>query len=292
MNLDSIPHPGFFFIEDLNSLRDPENNFVENLQNFLNVVQDLEVSFKYTELLQGELFTLIPWSHQYEKFLLKQDLVGLFGQLSHVFQKHGNPVQASNLEPSDSNPELDFFNPELLKETKKLITYFKNEKKMFFISNGNSNYSFSYKGRKLNIKSVRPNKLYEEIRSYKNWLPRNKSDFDKQMRECIKIYMKKRKIKIIDTYSYTFDKDFKKDFLNAPNNDKEKIIEKTGDRMSKNEKEAREDLMDEYISTTKMRRFRVSDKFRIMYSYINKDKNNFLFKSFDTDHDKSLKKRN
>ena len=80
--------------------------------------------------------------------------------------------------------------------------------------------------------------------------------------------------------------------MKAQNSFKKQIIETIGDRMSKYEKEAAEDLGDEYISTTKKRRFRVSGQFRIMYDYLDKNKNKFLFESFDTDHDKGLKKKN
>ena len=292
MNFDIIQHPELFCIEDINSLRNPQNKFVENLQNYINVVTELDVSFKKTAFFLNEIFEGLPWSKPYEKILSDQDYYFLRSQLTNIFEKYGKFEETSNLKTSDSIPELDFFNQELLKETKRLITFAKKNEKNYFFSNDDIEYKFFYKGEKLNIKSIRPNKLYEEIVSYESWLPRNKNDFDKKIRECIEISMKKSGKKRIDTYSYDFHREFKNNFMKAQNSFKKQIIETIGDRMSKYEKEAVEDLGDEYISTTKKRRFRVSGQFRIMYNYIDKNKNKFLFESFDTDHDKGLKKKN
>ena len=292
MNFDIIQHPELFCIEDINSLRNPQNKFVENLQNYINVVTELDVSFKKTAFFLNEIFEGLPWSKPYEKILSDQDFYFLRSQLTNIFEKYGKFEETSNLKTSDSIPELDFFNQELLKETKRLITFAKKNEKNYFFSNDDIEYKFFYKGEKLNIKSIRPNKLYEEIVSYESWLPRNKNDFDKKIRECIEISMKKSGKKRIDTYSYDFHREFKNNFMKAQNSFKKQIIETIGDRMSKYEKEAVEDLGDEYISTTKKRRFRVSGQFRIMYNYIDKNKNKFLFESFDTDHDKGLKKKN
>ena len=292
MNFDIIQHPELFCIEDINSLRNPQNKFVENLQDYINVVTELDVSFKKTAFFLKEIFDGLPWSKPYEKILSDQDFYFLRSQLTNIFDKYGKFEETSNLKTSDSIPELDFFNQELLKETKKLITFAKKNEKNYFFSNDDIEYKFFYKGEKLNIKSLRPNKLYEEIVSYESWLPRNKNDFDKKIRECIEISMKKSGKKRIDTYSYDFHREFKNNFMKAQNSFKKQIIETIGDRMSKYEKEAAEDLGDEYISTTKKRRFRVSGQFRIMYDYLDKNKNKFLFESFDTDHDKGLKKKN
>ena len=292
MNFDIIQHPELFCIEDINSLRNPQNKFVENLQDYINVVTELDVSFKKTAFFLNEIFEGLPWSKPYEKILSDQDFYFLRSQLTNIFDKYGKFEETSNLKTSDSIPELDFFNQELLKETKKLITFAKKNEKNYFFSNDDIEYKFFYKGEKLNIKSIRPNKLYEEIVSYESWLPRNKNDFDKKIRECIEISMKKSGKKRIDTYSYDFHREFKNNFMKAQNRFKKQIIETIGDRMSKYEKEAAEDLGDEYISTTKKRRFRVSGQFRIMYDYLDKNKNKFLFESFDTDHDKGLKKKN
>jgi len=292
MNFDIIQHPELFCIEDINSLRNPQNKFVENLQNYINVMTELDVSFKKTAFFLNEIFEGLPWSKPYEKILSDQDFYFLRSQLTNIFDKYGKFEETSNLKTSDSIPELDFFNQELLKETKKLITFAKKNEKNYFFSNDDIEYKFFYKGEKLNIKSIRPNKLYEEIVSYESWLPRNKNDFDKKIRECIEISMKKSGKKRIDTYSYDFHREFKNNFMKAQNSFKKQIIETIGDRMSKYEKEAAEDLGDEYISTTKKRRFRVSGQFRIMYDYLDKNKNKFLFESFDTDHDKGLKKKN
>jgi len=292
MNFDIIQHPELFCIEDINSLRNPQNKFVENLQNYINVMTELDVSFKKTAFFLNEIFEGLPWSKPYEKILSDQDFYFLRSQLTNIFDKYGKFEETSNLKTSDSIPELDFFNQELLKETKKLITFAKKNEKNYFFSNDDIEYKFFYKGEKLNIKSIRPNKLYEEIVSYESWLPRNKNDFDKKIRECIEISMKKSGKKRIDTYSYDFHREFKNNFMKAQNRFKKQIIETIGDRMSKYEKEAAEDLGDEYISTTKKRRFRVSGQFRIMYDYLDKNKNKFLFESFDTDHDKGLKKKN
>ena len=292
MNFDIIQHPELFCIENINSLRNPQNKFVENLQDYINVVTELDVSFKKTAFFLNEIFEGLPWSKPYEKILSDQDFYFLRSQLTNIFDKYGKFEETSNLKTSDSIPELDFFNQELLKETKKLITFAKKNEKNYFFSNDDIEYKFFYKGEKLNIKSLRPNKLYEEIVSYESWLPRNKNDFDKKIRECIEISMKKSGKKRIDTYSYDFHREFKNNFMKAQNSFKKQIIETIGDRMSKYEKEAAEDLGDEYISTTKKRRFRVSGQFRIMYDYLDKNKNKFLFESFDTDHDKGLKKKN
>ena len=48
MSFNSIQHPELFCIEDINSLRNPQNKFVENLQSYINVVTELDVSFKKT----------------------------------------------------------------------------------------------------------------------------------------------------------------------------------------------------------------------------------------------------
>ena len=292
MNFDIIQHPELFCIENINSLRNPQNKFVENLQDYINVVTELDVSFKKTAFYLNEIFVKgLPWSEPHEKILPNQELYFLRSQLTNIFEKYGKFEETSNLKTSDSIPELDFFNQELLKETKKLITFAKKNEKNYFFSNDDIEYKFFYKGEELNIKSLPPNKLYEEIVSYESWLPRNKNDFDKKIRKCIEISMKKSGKKRIDKYSYDFHREFKNNFMKAQNSFKKQIIETIGDRISKYEKEAKEDLGDEYISTTKKRRFRVSGQFRIMYDYLDKNKNKFLFESFDTQHDKSLKKR-
>ena len=292
MNFDTIPHPELFFIEDVNLLRDPQNKFVENLQNYLSVVQDLKVNFRKTELLESSLFSKLPWSKLYEKYLSKQDLVNLSGQLYLIFKKYGETVSTSNLEPSDSIPELVFFDEDILRETKKLITFSKKNKKTFFISNGESNYNFSHKGREIKLKSLRPESLYQEIESFEDWFPKSRIDFKNDIKNCINIYMKKSGTKEIENRTYNFSREFIQDFIDAEKRFKNSIVETIGQRISIDEREAVVTLGDEFINTTKLRRMRVSGQFRIMYNYIDNNKNNFLFISFDTQHDKSLKKRN
>ena len=296
MNFDSIPHPGLFFIEDINSLRNHKNKFVENLQNYINVVKDLNISHQTTEILENALIEELPWAQQYEKFLSQLELYFIQSQLFELIQKNGKCVLTSNLEPSDSIPELVFFDKEILKETKKLITFSKKKKNNYFISNENINYNFSYKGKRLNIKSIQPNKLYEKIESYESWFPRDRSEFENKFKVCIKMYMKKHRTKKIDTYAYAFSNEFKKSFLNSYNLFKNRIVERIGRRLSKTEKEAIKDplLQEEDIAELGIRRMRVWEKpksLRINFNYIDKNKNNILFKSFDTQHDKSLKKR-
>ena len=297
MNFDIIQHPELFCIENINSLRNPQNKFVENLQDYINVVTELDVSFKKTAFFLKEIFVEgLPWSEPHEKILSNQEFYFLRSQLTNIFDKYGKFEETSNLKTSDSIPELDFFNQELLKETKKLITFAKKNEKNYFFSNDDIEYKFFYKGEKLNIKSIRPNKLYEEIVSYESWLPRNKNDFDKKIRECIEISMKKSGKKRIDTYTYTFHRGFKKSFLNSNILYKNRIVDRIGRRLSKTEKEAIEDplLEEEDIPGLGIRRMRVWEKpksLRIHFNYIDKNKNNIFFKSFDTQHDKSLKKR-
>jgi len=297
MNLNSIAHPELFFIEDFNILLDPENNFLENLDDYLSAVQDLEISILNNSNLVQEIFEGLPWSKKFETILGKQKLISLSERLYFIFKKYGSTLETIGTEPCDSNPELNFFNEKILKDTKKLITSSKEKEDVFFVSNKNSNYKFSHKGKKLKVDCVQPNELYGKIDSFENWWPRSKSEFEINFKDCINIYMKKNAREQIQFYS--FSKQFKSNFLDTQKRFKNEIVKTIGNRISKTEREAALDrtLNDEYIKVVKKRRIRVTQKgpkspngisSRIMYTYNSKD---ILFDSFDTDHDKNLKSR-
>jgi len=297
MTLNSIAHPELFFVEDFNILRDPKNNFLENLNNYISTVQDLKICTLNNSILVQAIFEKSPWNQKFEKILGKQYLIGLSERLYTIFKKYGQSVETYNLDPCDSNPQLLFFDETLLKETKKLITSSKEKEDVFFVSNKNSNYNFSHKGKKLKVDCVQPNELYGKIDSFENWWPRSKSEFEINFKDCINIYMKKNAREQIQFYS--FSKQFKSNFLDTQKRFKNEIVKTIGNRISKTEREAALDrtLNDEYIKVVKKRRIRVTQKgpkspngisSRIMYTYNSKD---ILFDSFDTDHDKNLKSR-
>ena len=109
MNLNSIAHPELFFIEDFNILLDPENNFLENLDDYLSAVQDLEISILNNSNLVQEIFEGLPWSKKFETILGKQKLISLSERLYFIFKKYGSTLETLGIEPCDSNPELNFF---------------------------------------------------------------------------------------------------------------------------------------------------------------------------------------
>ncbi len=295
MNLNSIAHPELFFIEDFNILLDPENNFLENLDDYLSAVQDLEISILNNSNLVQEIFEGLPWSKKFETILGKQKLISLSERLYFIFKKFGDTLDTIGTEPCDSNPELNFFNEKILKDTKKLITSSKEKEDVYFVSSSNSNYDFSHMGKKLKVDCVQPNEFYRKIDSYENWWPRSKNEFEINLKNCIQIYMKKNAKDSINTYA--FSGQFKSNFLDTQKRFKNEIVKTIGNRISKTQQKAALDrtLNDEYIQEVKKRRIRVTQSqgggtsTRIMYTYI--DKLDILFDSFDTDHDKSLKNK-
>ena len=254
MNLNSIAHPELFFIEDFNMLRDPENNFLENLDDYLSAVQDLEICILNNSNLVQEIFEGLPWRKKFETILGKQKLISLSERLYFIFKKYGSTLETLGIEPCDSNPELNFFNEKILKDTKQLITSSKEKEDVFFVSNNNSNYDFSYKGKKLNVDCVQSNEFYRKIDSYENWWPRSKYEFEINFKDCIHIYMKKDAKKPKNTYA--FSGQFKSNFLDTQKRFKNEIVKTIGNRISKTQQKAALDrtLNDEYIREVKKKK--------------------------------------
>ncbi|MED5579729.1 MAG: hypothetical protein VX794_06810 [Nitrospinota bacterium] len=291
-----IVHPKYLFVENVDYFKDPNNKFIVGFQNFINIATEIKSKVLFSNELLGTFWRHPPWSDLEAAFSDPQIRESVMQQIFPFFSKHVDEediVDTSKLDPSDSDPNLSFFDEISIEETKRLITSTKKIEHSFFLSADKVNYKFSYNGKKLNIKSISSaNEIDDQVESFKELWPKSKSEFENDMTNCINIYMKKNGIKERRTFTDNYSNGFKNDFLKAGNSFKDRIIEKISLRLSKDEKEAAEELGDEYIGQVKQRRFRVSDQYRIMYNYIDKNKNNFLFESFDTDHDKSLKKRN
>ena len=287
-----VVHPANLFVEHVNLLKDPDNEFVKSFQNFMNITIETKSEVLFTNYLSVAFWTHPPGSDLNSGSLDAQTKSSLRNQIYPFFTRYINENNdTSKLDPSDSDPNLTFFDEKSIEETKKLITSTEKYQSSFFLSTDEENYKFSLNGEKLKIKSITSaNELYEQVDSFEKWWPRSKKDIQK-FEDCLNVYWKKNGVKPI--YKYKFSENFLADFLKTKNF-KDEIIDKVGLKLSISLQNASKyPLKDEDIGKGKERRFRVTQKptqTRIHYFY---DNNEIIFERFYDvgQHDVGLRKK-
>lgn len=293
MNTFTVIHPENLFVENGDSLKDPNNKFVIGFKNILNIVTEIKPKVLFSKDLSGAFWSHPPWSDPYSYILDVQIRMSLMSQIYPFFRKYiDEDNDTSKLDPSDSDPSINFFDENSLEETKKLITSTEKYQSSFFLNTDKENYKFSHNGKNLKIKSITSaNEIFEQVESFEKWWPKSKSEIHK-FKDCLNIYSKKSSVESI--YEYNFSKQFLVDFLGSEKRFRDHIIEKVGLRLSMSLQVASKDptLQDKEIKLRKERRFRVTPRptsTRIHYSY-DKKNNEIIFERFYTEHDDGLRK--
>ena len=190
-----IVHPKYLFVENVDYFKDPNNKFIFGFQNFINIATEIKSKVLFSNELLGTVWHHPPWSDPEAAFSDPQIRESVMQQIFPFFSKHVDEediVDTSKLDPSDSDPNLSFFDEISIEETKRLITSTKGIKHSFFLSTDKVNYKFFYNGKKLNIKSISStNEIYKQVDSFEELWPKSRIEFGKDLHNCVEIYMNK-----------------------------------------------------------------------------------------------------
>ena len=128
----SVVHPENLFVEHVNLLN---NEFVKSFQNFMNITIETKSEILFTNYLSVAFWSHPPWSDPNSTLLDPQTNNSLRNQIYLFFSRYikGNN-DTSKLDPSDSDPNLTFFDENSIEETKRLITLTENYPSSFFLS--------------------------------------------------------------------------------------------------------------------------------------------------------------
>ena len=176
-----VVHPENLFVEHDN-FKDPDNEFVKSFQNFMNITIETKSEVLFTNYLSGAFWSHPPWSDLHSDDILDaQTRRSLQTQILPFYSRYINDNNdTSKLDPSDSDPNLSFFDEISIEETKRLITSTKKIEHSFFLSADKVNYKFSYNGKKLNIKSISSaNEIDDQVEinaHYRGYLKKQKAD--------------------------------------------------------------------------------------------------------------------
>ena len=271
MSTCTVVHPENLFVENENSVKDTDNNFVKSFQNIMNVITEIKSQVLFSNYLSVAFWSHPPWSVLNSKKLDKQMRISLTNQIYTFYGKYINENNdTSKLDPSDSDPDLIFFDENSIEETRRLITSTEKYQSSFFLKTDKENYEFSHNGKKLKIRSIKSaNEIYEQVESFEKWWPKSKNDIQ-NFKDCLNIYNKKNSVETI--YEYNFSRQFLVDFIGSEKKFRDPIIEKIGLRLSMSRQKASKDptLQDEEIKQRKEGRFRVTPRpssTRIHYSF-------------------------
>ncbi len=240
LEITGIIHPENFFSTKKDLQKDSGIKYVSNLQDLIDVVKDINhydkikpLKILWSEKLENMLWKEEPWNNPYVNF--RKNTNQYFIQQFHIFfKKNAERIDTSSYESCDSKPPINFHMKEALEETRKLISSCIKRDSAVFVIKKDENNVFSYQNKKLDVRSVNsPSKLYEQIKTYKNWWPQNRNEPSK-LEICIAFYEKKTGEKFISTPN--FSRTFMTDFLNS--NQKDEIIERIGLRLTLNTNDA------------------------------------------------------
>ena len=126
-----VVHPENLFVEHVNILKDPDNDFVKSFQNFMNITIETKSEVLFSNYLSGAFWTHPPWSVLHSNIFDAQTRRSLQTQIYPFYSRYINENNdTSKLDPSDSDPNLTFFDENSIEETKRLITLTENYHKI------------------------------------------------------------------------------------------------------------------------------------------------------------------
>jgi len=278
--LSTILHPEYLFLKKEDLQTDLVKRFVDNLLRVKKVIEDVdEAKVVFSKNLWLKISTDAPWSKIHENNFPKQYTISINAIIFPFLTNNDNVTtisdeEISELLPCNSNPELTFFENQILDETKKIISYVKAKSGNFFLINQKGAYQFFYEGEKLDVNIINsPEELYEKV-SYEELWPKNKNDSN-GFEKCLKFYRKIKGKKAIA--SYCVKRKFLSDILDETK--KNKIIDRLGGRLSMTLTEAESILGDHEVSNPntrrKERRFHVDRGSTVHYIYNKKNEISF-----------------
>ena len=77
----NVVHPENLFVEDANSLKEPDNDFVESFQNFMNITTETKSEVLFSNYLSGVFWSHPPWSDLHSDNLDAQTKNSLSNQI-------------------------------------------------------------------------------------------------------------------------------------------------------------------------------------------------------------------
>ena len=123
--LSTILHPEYLFLKKEDLQTDLVKMFVDNLLRVKKVIEDVdEAKVVFSKNLWLKISTDAPWSKIHENNFPKQYTISIKAIIFPFLTNNDNVTtisdeEISELLPCNSNPELTFFENQILDETKK-----------------------------------------------------------------------------------------------------------------------------------------------------------------------------
>ena len=129
-----IVHPRNLFVKNKAALQDTNYKFIIGFQDVMKISEETKSKILFSNDLLDAFYSNLPWSRLESVFSDPQIIVSLRRQMLPYFSKHiDTDTDTSKLDPSDSDPDLIFFDENSIEETKRLITSTKEIKHSFFL---------------------------------------------------------------------------------------------------------------------------------------------------------------